>query len=92
MKVLTGNICLRNQLQVDLSVEITRLQDSLRRLRETQDFLKEHLEISENKDPELVRALQENETTMYVNTYYVDCDIIELTQVVEVRKTRELSC
>jgi len=51
------------------SIEIARLQNSLKHLKETQDELRPYTD-----DPELARALRENEAVMSVcspTTFYI---------------------
>ncbi|KAJ7682695.1 hypothetical protein DFH06DRAFT_972454 [Mycena polygramma] len=51
-----------------ITEEMARLQNSLQRLRETQDILREHvasIQPGESVDPEITSALEENETVMY---------------------------
>ncbi|KAJ7591001.1 hypothetical protein C8J56DRAFT_934432 [Mycena floridula] len=53
------------QLPIEtISQEIARLQDSVRRLDETQHLLQEHLASESTPDPEITQAIQENETTI----------------------------
>ncbi|KAJ6485156.1 hypothetical protein C8R47DRAFT_550657 [Mycena vitilis] len=50
-----------------ITEEIARLQNSLQRLRETQDILREHvasIQTGESVDPEITSALEENETVI----------------------------
>ena len=49
-----------------ISIEIARLQNSLKHLKQTQDELRPY-----NDDAELVQALQENEAVMSVFPYSV---------------------
>jgi ferredoxin-like protein FixX len=49
-----------------MSIEIARLQNSLKHLKQTQDELRPHID-----DAELVQALQENEAVMSVCPYSV---------------------
>ncbi|KAK7061810.1 hypothetical protein R3P38DRAFT_2831682, partial [Favolaschia claudopus] len=49
-----------------ITTEISRLQDSVKRLGETQVMLKEHVasQPSAEVDPEITRAIEENETVI----------------------------
>ena len=47
-----------------MQLEIARLQHSVQRLNETQEMLREA--IASDPDPELTKALEENQTVMFV--------------------------
>ncbi|KAJ7908255.1 hypothetical protein B0H13DRAFT_1474647, partial [Mycena leptocephala] len=50
-----------------ITEEIARLQNSLQRLGETQDMLREHvasIQPGEEVDPEIAKAIEENETVI----------------------------
>ncbi|KAF7352704.1 hypothetical protein MVEN_01236400 [Mycena venus] len=50
-----------------ITEEIARLQNSLHRLNETQDMLREHvasMQQGEEVDPEITKAIEENETVI----------------------------
>lgn len=57
-----------------MSPEITRLQNSLQHLRETQTILREHVatESPQEIDVEITKAIEENETVMYASSYRCD--------------------
>ncbi|KAJ7129562.1 hypothetical protein C8R44DRAFT_777082 [Mycena epipterygia] len=51
-----------------ITEEIARLQNSLHRLGDTQEMLREHIasiQPGEDVDPEITKAIEENETVMY---------------------------
>ncbi|KAF9055456.1 hypothetical protein BDZ89DRAFT_1004331 [Hymenopellis radicata] len=58
---------LSDAISLDLPViteEIARLQHSLQKLRETQDVLREYIEESKEHDPEIMKAVKENEVVI----------------------------
>ncbi|TFK43445.1 hypothetical protein BDQ12DRAFT_718665 [Crucibulum laeve] len=60
---------LSEAIALDVSViteEISRLQNSLKHLRETQDMLKDHImvEAPADPDPEITKAIEENEVVI----------------------------
>ena len=44
--------------------EIARLQNSLQHLQETQNQLRQHIQESDQPDPDFLEAIQENDTVM----------------------------
>ena len=48
-------------------LEIVRLQNSLEHLRQTQEGLREYLASESLEDPEIAKALEENELVMFVS-------------------------
>ncbi|KAE9389616.1 hypothetical protein BT96DRAFT_889964 [Gymnopus androsaceus JB14] len=56
-----------------ISEEITRLQYSIKRLRETQDILQETIQEAESPevaDQDILQAFKENQEVMYVSVFF----------------------